>query len=172
MVACCARTASGHAAALPSPAMNCRRRIRHPLKLLCGQPIAVRVAWERVASRRGANLLRTFLHRMSPNLAQGSPHPISPAPVRLVGYCGHRRAGLNYTPPCSTGRSPCGPPPRSRPASRRWRPSLPGSKPLCRSPGGLRAAHGRGAQDDGPGNGEVAQIASTISNNGPPRQVA
>jgi hypothetical protein len=26
---CCARTASGHAAALPSPAMNCRRRIGH-----------------------------------------------------------------------------------------------------------------------------------------------
>jgi len=27
--ACCARAANGHAAALPSPAMNCRRRIRH-----------------------------------------------------------------------------------------------------------------------------------------------
>jgi len=34
--ACCARATSDHAAALPSPAMSSRRRIRHPLKLLCG----------------------------------------------------------------------------------------------------------------------------------------
>jgi hypothetical protein len=27
---CCARATTGHAAALPSPAMNCRRRIRDP----------------------------------------------------------------------------------------------------------------------------------------------
>jgi hypothetical protein len=30
---CCARATNGHAAALPSPAMNSRRRICHPLKL-------------------------------------------------------------------------------------------------------------------------------------------
>jgi hypothetical protein len=34
-----------------------------------GQPIAVRVAWERVASRRGANLLRPFLQRVGLLLA-------------------------------------------------------------------------------------------------------
>jgi hypothetical protein len=67
---CCARTTTGHAAALLSPAMNSRRRIRHPLKLLCGQPIAVRVAWERVASGPGANLLRRFLQRLRRLLAQ------------------------------------------------------------------------------------------------------
>jgi len=33
---CCARVTSGHAAALPSPAMKCRRRIRHAPDLLCG----------------------------------------------------------------------------------------------------------------------------------------
>jgi hypothetical protein len=30
IVACCARATTGHAAVLPSPAMNCRRPIRHP----------------------------------------------------------------------------------------------------------------------------------------------
>jgi hypothetical protein len=29
---CCARTANGHAGALPSPAMNARRRIRYLLR--------------------------------------------------------------------------------------------------------------------------------------------
>jgi hypothetical protein len=33
---CCARATIGHAAALPSPAMNVRRRIHPLLKLLCG----------------------------------------------------------------------------------------------------------------------------------------
>jgi hypothetical protein len=32
---CCARAATGHAAALPSPAIKSRRRIRHPLKPQC-----------------------------------------------------------------------------------------------------------------------------------------
>ena len=56
---CCAHAAIGHAAALPSPAMNSRRRIGHASKPLCGQRIAVRVAWERVASR-GANFPAIF----------------------------------------------------------------------------------------------------------------
>jgi hypothetical protein len=33
---CCARAASGHAATLPSPAINSRRCMCHPLKQLCG----------------------------------------------------------------------------------------------------------------------------------------
>jgi hypothetical protein len=33
---CCAPAASGHAAAPPTKPMNSRRRIRFPLKLLCG----------------------------------------------------------------------------------------------------------------------------------------
>jgi hypothetical protein len=60
IAACCARAATGHAAALPIPAMNSRRRTGHASKPLCGQRIAVRVTWERVASRRGANFLRLF----------------------------------------------------------------------------------------------------------------
>jgi hypothetical protein len=40
---CCARPASGHATA-PSAAMNSRRRIGDPLRLLCGQPIVVGAA--------------------------------------------------------------------------------------------------------------------------------
>jgi hypothetical protein len=52
--------------------MNSRRRIGHPLKLLVGQPIAVRVAGERVASRGGANLLRPFLQRVRRLLAHQS----------------------------------------------------------------------------------------------------
>ena len=55
---CCVRAITGHAAALPSPAMNSRRRIGHASKPLCGQRISVRVAWERVVSRREANFLR------------------------------------------------------------------------------------------------------------------
>jgi hypothetical protein len=43
--------------------MNCLRRIDHASKTLYGQRIAVRVAWERVASRWGANFLRPFLQR-------------------------------------------------------------------------------------------------------------
>jgi hypothetical protein len=35
---CCARATTGHAPALPSPAMNARRRIGHASKPLCGQP--------------------------------------------------------------------------------------------------------------------------------------
>ena len=38
--------------------MNSRRRIGHASKPLCGQRISVRVAWERVVSRREANFLR------------------------------------------------------------------------------------------------------------------
>jgi hypothetical protein len=33
---CCVRAITGHAAALPSPAMNSRRRIGHASKPLCG----------------------------------------------------------------------------------------------------------------------------------------
>jgi hypothetical protein len=57
---CCARAVTGHAAALPNPVMKSRRRIGHASKPLCWQRIAVRVAWERVASRRGTNFLRPF----------------------------------------------------------------------------------------------------------------
>ena len=60
---CCARATTGHAAALPSPAMNSRRRIGHASKPLCGQRIAVRVAWERVGSCRGADFLQPFFQR-------------------------------------------------------------------------------------------------------------
>ena len=38
----------------------------------CPEPIAVRVAWERVASRRGTNLLRPFLQRGRPVLRRFS----------------------------------------------------------------------------------------------------
>jgi hypothetical protein len=44
-----ARATSGHAAALPRPAMNSRRRIRNSLKLQCGQPIPAEVPWELAA---------------------------------------------------------------------------------------------------------------------------
>src|ERR1700730_10007705 len=57
---CCARATTGHAAALPSPAMNCRRRISHASEPICAQPIAHRAVWERVASLRGANFLRSL----------------------------------------------------------------------------------------------------------------
>jgi hypothetical protein len=49
---CWARTVGGKAGTVPNPAMNSCRRIRHALKLLCGQPIAVGVVWER-ASQHG-----------------------------------------------------------------------------------------------------------------------
>jgi hypothetical protein len=41
---CCARATSGHAAALPIPAMNSRRRICHASEPLYGQPIAINTA--------------------------------------------------------------------------------------------------------------------------------
>jgi hypothetical protein len=42
------RTANGHTAAPPRPAMNPRRRICHP-SLLARQPIAAGVLWERAS---------------------------------------------------------------------------------------------------------------------------
>jgi hypothetical protein len=45
IAACCARAASGHAATAPAtPAMNSRRRIRHPSCRIVGNPIAVGLA--------------------------------------------------------------------------------------------------------------------------------
>jgi hypothetical protein len=44
---CWARAVGGNTGTAPNPAMNSRRRIRHALKLLCGQPMAVGVVWER-----------------------------------------------------------------------------------------------------------------------------
>src|SRR6516225_181330 len=41
----CARAANGHAAALPSPAMNSRRRIYEPPRRF-NEPIAIEGAWE------------------------------------------------------------------------------------------------------------------------------
>jgi hypothetical protein len=38
---CCARATTGHAATLPSPAMNSRRRIGYPLFPDLGEPIAI-----------------------------------------------------------------------------------------------------------------------------------
>ena len=46
---CCARATTGHAAALPSPAMKSRRHILDPSALI-GEPIAVRVVWEPAVS--------------------------------------------------------------------------------------------------------------------------
>jgi hypothetical protein len=43
--ACCPRATTGHAAALPNPAMNSRRRIRN-LPLIGGEPIAAKVVRE------------------------------------------------------------------------------------------------------------------------------
>jgi hypothetical protein len=52
-----------------------------------GQPIAVAVAWERVASRRGANLLRPFLQRVRRLLAHRFIRR-SAAPYRIErGVC-------------------------------------------------------------------------------------
>jgi hypothetical protein len=52
---------TGHAAALPSPAMNSRRRIAHAPKPLYEQPIAVGAAWEPGWTPAG--------HRPSPKIA-------------------------------------------------------------------------------------------------------
>jgi hypothetical protein len=50
--------------------MNSRRRIGHASKPLCGQRIAVRVAWERVASRPGGQLAATFFAAREAGFAQ------------------------------------------------------------------------------------------------------
>jgi hypothetical protein len=47
---CCARAASGHAAVLPSPAMNSRRRIVHSSEPLYGRPTAAEALWERAST--------------------------------------------------------------------------------------------------------------------------
>src|SRR5262249_39753155 len=89
------------------------------------QPIVVRVAWERVASRRGANLLRPFFRRVRWLLAQRRifPSPIEPAAfggtpdenfrarTELLGMskmvesrCGAVAVGRTYLfPPLSSG---------------------------------------------------------------------
>ena len=56
---CCARATTGHAAAPPSPAMNSRRRIRHPLKPL------VRAAYRGRGCMSGLEAL-SFLQRGRP----------------------------------------------------------------------------------------------------------
>src|SRR6516165_783534 len=64
--------------------MNSLRSIGHASKPLCGQRIAVGVAWERVASRRGANFLQPFLQRGRPVLARCRP-------ARATRYVRNRR---------------------------------------------------------------------------------
>jgi hypothetical protein len=60
IAACCARATTGHAAALPSPAMNSRRRIRD-LPCWIREPIAVRVVWEIAETRMAALADRVYI---------------------------------------------------------------------------------------------------------------
>jgi hypothetical protein len=63
----CARATSGHAAALPSPAINSRRRMRHPSEPLHRHPIPAEDARERPSQE--LPLTR------QPRLAFPGPHP-------------------------------------------------------------------------------------------------
>ena len=107
----CARAASGQrsddAAALPSPAMNSRRRIRHASKPLCGQRIAVRVVWERVASRRGASFLPTFFCSAGGCLWPGAEVFVDARHFRLLGRTGRFLGQLDSPRMTQSGSRVC-----------------------------------------------------------------
>jgi len=65
---CCASAASGHAAALPSPPMNYRRRAGHPSCHFIGQPIPAEDAWERLRRGLPLNKKGCLLRCVSPQL--------------------------------------------------------------------------------------------------------
>jgi hypothetical protein len=67
---CCARAASGHAAAPPSPAMNSRRRISHASQPLYGSSLPQPQVSEQGASGLGTKFLRYFLQRGRPQLCR------------------------------------------------------------------------------------------------------
>jgi hypothetical protein len=72
--ACCARAASGHAAALPSSVMNCRRFIRSPRR-------RARPVW--VECCKGNNLVASTIEK------QIAPNEKHPCLLSDCGFKGH-----------------------------------------------------------------------------------
>jgi hypothetical protein len=76
----------------PNPAMNSRRRIRHALKLLCGQPIAVGVVWEPAEPSSPYDPRSRQFGRASASMMPQAVHTMrAPNPTKAFGRASDRR---------------------------------------------------------------------------------
>jgi hypothetical protein len=81
--------------------MNSRRRIRHALKLLCGQPIAVGVVWERAEPSSPYDPRSRQFGRASASMMPQAVHTMrGPNPTKAFGRASDRRSA-----PLRGGRS-------------------------------------------------------------------